>query len=135
MKLTITTIERTVFESDKVLSVTLPTLNGQITILPHHSALVASAGTGEIQIISENKPLQFFIDGGVIQIINNNVEILAEVVEKAEELEEAKIQEAIRRAEKIIAENPTEVDLAFTESLLRRENEKFKYLQKWRRLH
>jgi F-type H+-transporting ATPase subunit epsilon len=76
-----------------------------------------------------------FVDGGILQVQQNKVELLANVAEKAEELDAAKIEEARRKAEKLIQERPIDIDLAKVESALQRELMKQKLVNKHRRLY
>ncbi len=131
MKLSITTIEKTVFNSDKVDKVILNSSEGQLTILPDHVSLITALSLGEITIVESGTLItSIFADGGIIKVQNNYIEILAEMAEHASELVEAKIEEAIRRAQKLIDEKPVNIDIAMVEITLRRELEKSKFLKK-----
>jgi F-type H+-transporting ATPase subunit epsilon len=133
MKLTITTVERTVFTGE-INQATIPTLEGLITVLPNHEPLVAALGLGELKAwkADNSEPTSIFIHGGVAQVHANQVEVLTHLAENADELDEAKIEEAKRRAEKLLAERPVDIDLAKVEISLQRELAKIKLLHKWR---
>ncbi|MCA9390208.1 ATP synthase F1 subunit epsilon [candidate division WWE3 bacterium] len=131
LKVSITTVERTVFSSDNVAKITLPTKEGVITVLPNHASLVSALSMGEAIVYTDESPNYMFLDGGVVEINDNTVHILATAAEQAEELDEARIEEARRRAEKILEENPVDVDLAKVETSLQRELMKQKLVRKW----
>lgn len=133
MKVSITTVDRTVFKTEEAAKINAPTTAGQITILPRHASLTASLGMGEI-IITDAKGSKemFFVDKGVIQIHNDVIEILADMAEKADELDEAKIEEAKRHAEALLKEKPIDIDIAQLETSLQRELQKAKLVKKWR---
>lgn len=134
MKVTITTVEREVFNSTDIARITLPTKAGEITVLPHHAALLSALGMGEVEIEHDDGTVtSIFTDGGTIQVDNNEVEILANAAEKADELDEARIAEARRRAEKLLEENPIDVDIAQVEASLKRELTKQKLINKYKR--
>lgn len=122
LNLTITTVERTVFASANIRQVTLPTADGEITVLPHHIPLMSVLGTGEVKIVKADDTEQYiFVDGGIIQLDNNHIELLANTAERADEMTMARIEEAKRRAEKLLEERPVDVDLAVVEASLKQE--------------
>lgn len=65
--------------SGKVDLVQLPGKDGSFEILNKHAPLISILIEGKIKIIDKNKNTQFFdIKGGVIEVLHNNVLILAE---------------------------------------------------------
>ena len=68
----------------------------------------------------------FFVDGGILQVHDDTVEILANLAERAHELNEAKIEEARRSAQKLLEERPVDIDLAMVEASFQRELSRFK---------
>ena len=132
ISLSITTAERVVYESTHVSKLTLPTITGEITILPKHVPLMTIVGTGEAIVTDNDGVTHLFVDGGLLQIGDNTVEILTNTAERAEDLDLAKIEEAKRRAEKLIQEKPVDVDLAQVEATLRKELTKQKILNGYR---
>ena len=129
---TITTVERTVFDNENVKQISIPTAEGVVTILPNHVPLMAPLGMGEVLIVikGEEKPYVLFVDGGILQVVDNRVEILANLAEHANELDEAKIEEAKRSAEKLLEENPFDVDMAQVEASLQRELSRLNLVRK-----
>jgi len=129
---TITTVERTVFDNENVKQISIPTAEGVVTILPNHVPLMAPLGMGEVLIVikGEEKPYVLFVDGGILQVVDNRVEILANLAEHADELDEAKIEEAKRSAEKLLEENPFDVDMAQVEASLQRELSRLNLVRK-----
>ncbi|PIP56235.1 ATP synthase F1 subunit epsilon [candidate division WWE3 bacterium CG22_combo_CG10-13_8_21_14_all_39_12] len=129
---TITTVERTVFDNENVKQISIPTAEGVVTILPNHVPLMAPLGMGEVLIVikGEEKPYVLFVDGGILQVVDNRVEILANLAEHADELDEAKIEEAKRSAEKLLEENLLDVDMAQVEASLQRELSRLNLVRK-----
>ena len=77
MKLEIITPEKNIFEGE-VNSVKLPGTNGEFEILNNHAPIVSTLSNGQIRIVnSENKTEKFSINGGVIEMKNNKIIILA----------------------------------------------------------
>lgn len=134
LHVTITTVEREVLSQTDIVRITLPTKSGEITVLPNHASLMSALGLGEIEIETESgEVIPVFVDGGTVQVDSNEVEILANVAERAEELDEARIVEAQRRAQKLLEEQPIDVDLAQVEASLKRELTKQKLVKKYQR--
>tara|TARA_B100001741_G_C16389785_1_gene521875 strand:- start:597 stop:833 length:237 start_codon:yes stop_codon:yes gene_type:complete len=77
MKLEIITPEKNIFEGE-VNSVKLPGTNGEFEILNNHAPIVSTLSNGLIRIVnSENNTEKFSINGGVIEMKNNKIIILA----------------------------------------------------------
>lgn len=95
----ITTPEREVY-SDVVDSVTLPTLKGEITILPNHLPLVAVLVPGEARVVHEGEEALMAVSGGFIEVQpGSRVIVLADTAERAEELDIEKIEQARKKAQ------------------------------------
>ena len=98
----ITTPERTVFK-DEVDQVTLPTVMGEITILPHHIPLVSQLVPGELMVKKGSETTHMAVSGGFIEVRQGEqVVVLADTAERAEEIDVAKAEEARERAHKLI---------------------------------
>lgn len=132
LRITVTTVEREVLQVDDVTQVTIPTMEGEITVLPGHVALMAAMGMGEMRYqTNDGREMWLFVDGGVLQIDHDKVEILTEMAERADEIDAAKVEEAKRRAEKLLLEQPVDVDLAAVNTSLQRELARLKLSQKY----
>lgn len=79
MKLEIITPERNVFSGD-VDVVTLPGLNGQFQVLKDHAPMVSTLKNGDLTYEASGKTESMVVDGGVVQILQNKVLVLAEGV-------------------------------------------------------
>ena len=78
MKLEIRTPDKSVF-SGEVTLVQMPGIDGLFEILDHHAPLVAALQKGRIKIEDASKQQQFFdINGGVVEVLDGNVLVLAE---------------------------------------------------------
>lgn len=64
--------------SGKVELIQLPGVTGSFEILKNHAPMVATLKEGKIKIIDENKKVSYIeINGGTLQVENNNVLILS----------------------------------------------------------
>lgn len=78
MFLEIITPEKKMFEGD-VLSVQLPGSKGKFEILNMHAPIISSLTKGNIRVIDKNnKSSNFPIQGGVIEMQNNKIIVLAD---------------------------------------------------------
>ena len=78
MLLEIITPETKVFEGE-VKSVLLPGINGNFEILNNHAPIISTLTAGQIRIINNNDQRELFkINGGVIEMQNNNIIVLAD---------------------------------------------------------
>lgn len=63
--------------SGEVSSVTLPTLLGQVTILPHHAPLISVLKEGEIKIHkTDGKEISYKIDSGIVEVSGDTINVL-----------------------------------------------------------
>ena len=103
LSLSVVTAERTVLQWDGVSRLIVPTTEGQITILPHHAALMASLGYGELVAIGTNELVAMAVFGGFIQVAHDQVTVLADAAERAEDINEERAEAARQRAEQRLA--------------------------------
>jgi len=121
MKLALEIITPTkVVLSEEVDEITLPTVNGEITILPNHIDLLTKIKPGEMTIHRNGKIELFAITGGFLEINSNKVSILADHAIYADDIEIAKAEQAKERAEKAMKEKGTTQDFAIAEAELRK---------------
>jgi F-type H+-transporting ATPase subunit epsilon len=117
--LEIVTAERVVL-SDDVDQVNVPTKDGRVGILPRHAPLLTILDIGELTIIKDGATTPFAVSGGFMEVLPNRVTILADTAERADEIDEARAEEARRRAEEQIAQRQGNQDIALAEAELRR---------------
>jgi F-type H+-transporting ATPase subunit epsilon len=103
MNFKIATPERVVFKDD-VDSVTLPTRDGEITVLANHTPLISVLKPGEIRIKNDDQESILAVSGGFIEVLSTKVVVLADTAERSEEIDVARAEAAIRRAEALRAE-------------------------------
>ena len=74
-----------------------------------------------------------FVSGGFLEVRGDKVVVLADVAERAEEVDIGRAEEAKRRAEERLRERPAEVDLSRAEAALRRSLMRLRVAEKCRR--
>lgn len=78
MHLEIVTPDTIVFEGEAFL-VQLPGLDGSFEVLDHHMPMIAGLAKGKVKVIDFNKKESFFeINGGVLEVLDNKVMVLAQ---------------------------------------------------------
>lgn len=78
MNLEIITPEKNLYKG-KIISATFPGTDGSFGILNQHAPIVSTLKKGDITIIDQNnKPTIFTVTGGVVEVSNNNIIVLAE---------------------------------------------------------
>ena len=138
LKLKIVTPERLVLE-EEVEQVTLPTTEGEITILPDHIPLVTGLASGDVVVLSEGEYVPMAVAGGFLEVKKNNegateVAVLADFAEHVAELSDEKIAEAKARAVALRKqmENKEVVDFEHFTSELERSLTRVKIADKWK---
>lgn len=113
--LEIITPEKLIYK-DEVSEVVVPTVNGEIAILPNHINLLAQIKPGEL-IIKKGSANQYLaITGGFLEVSSNKISILAEYAVKAQDIEIARAMEAKKRAEKVMSEKSTDNELKIAQA-------------------
>lgn len=98
----ITTPERTVYK-EEVDQVTVPTATGEITILPNHVPLVSQIAAGELVVKRGDAVTHMAVSGGFLEVRKGNeVIVLADSAEKAEEIDIKRAEEARERARQLM---------------------------------
>jgi len=121
IKLEIVTPQATVYSED-VDMVTLPGVEGQMGILPHHVRLMTQLVPGEM-IVRKNGQVRFLAVGqGLVEVTGDRVSIVTDMAVATENIDEAKAEEARQRAaarlrEKISSAEVASVNAALSRSL------------------
>ncbi|MEZ5425967.1 MAG: F0F1 ATP synthase subunit epsilon [Pyrinomonadaceae bacterium] len=102
LNLEIVTPEKKVL-SETVESVTVPTISGEVGILTNHAPLISSLKPGILSYNKSGGTEKIVISGGFVEISANKVSVLADIAEKADEIdiESARLEKS--EAEKALA--------------------------------
>lgn len=136
IKFQIVTLEKVVLEQ-VISQVTVPTVSGEITVLPDHIPLVSILKPGVIELKNEEGEIEIMsVSGGFIEVLRGKVVILADTAEMAKELSEERLVAAKKKAEdeKIKAENSDNYDISAVSLRLEILAAREKAIYKWRRL-
>jgi F-type H+-transporting ATPase subunit epsilon len=136
IKFEIVTPEKTVLK-EEIAEVTVPTQEGEVTILPHHAPLVSALKPGVLTLKKQDGSVDVaFVAGGFLEVLRNKVVVLADTAERAENIDEAKVEEAKARAEKAMKEVRHEDAEEFARIAAQLEHElaKTRAVNRWRKI-
>jgi F-type H+-transporting ATPase subunit epsilon len=121
LKLEIVTPDAIVF-SDDVQMVTMPAVDGQIGVYPHHVPLLTQVVPGEMIVRKDGRESFLAIGEGLVLVTGDRVAIVTDMAVPAERIDEAKAEEARQRAaarlrDKISDEEVATVNASLAHSL------------------
>ena len=117
LKLEIVTLEAKIY-SDDVDMVTLTGAEGEMGIMPNHVPLMTQLCAGEIVAQKGADTIFLAVGDGFAQITGDRVAILTDMAIRAENIDEAKAEEARLRAEARLAEKITDAEAAHIQAAL-----------------
>jgi len=103
LTLEIVTPEARVF-SDTIDTVVIPTIDGEIGILPGHIPLLTQVQDGELRVTKGTVVSFLAVGGGFAQVSGDKVSILAERAITEDKIDEKAVENAMQRAEQAIKE-------------------------------
>jgi len=105
LRVQIVTAEREVFAEDAADMVVAPGAEGVVGILPRHAPLLTTLNPGVVRIKKGGSEEAMAVGGGFLQVARDQVLILADTAERADEIDEARAEEGRRRARENLAES------------------------------
>jgi len=119
IKLEIVTPHATVY-SEEVDLVTLPGIDGQMGILPHHIRMMTQLVPGEM-IVRKNGQVRFLAVGeGLVEVTGGRVSIVTDMAIATENIDEARAEEARQRAAARLRETMSSAEVASVNAALAR---------------
>ncbi len=119
LQLNVLTQEREVFK-DTADIILAPAYDGQIGILPGHIGLLTKLTGGELYIISGASMSILAITGGLMDVHNDQVTVMADSAVRADEIDIAKVEAAKAKAEESLRTKLSARDFAVAEADLRK---------------
>jgi F-type H+-transporting ATPase subunit epsilon len=117
LKLEIVTPEALTYSED-VEMVTLPGIEGEMGIYPMHVPLMTQIVAGEVAARKGGRDYFLAVGEGFVEITAERVAIMTDMAIKAENIDEAKAEEARRRAEARLSERLSAEDAAMVSAAL-----------------
>jgi F-type H+-transporting ATPase subunit epsilon len=119
LKLQIVTPEGVVY-SDDVEMVGLTSVAGQIGILPHHIRLMTQIVPGEMMVRKDGRDQFLAVGEGMVEVTGKEVAIATDMAIEADRIDEAKVEEARRRAEARLRDKISDEEVASVNASLAR---------------
>ena len=119
LKLQIVTPEGVVY-SDDVEMVGLRSVEGQIGILPNHIRLMTQMLPGEMMVRKDGRDQFLAVGEGMVEVTGKEVAIATDMAIEADRIDEAKVEEARRRAEARLRDKISDEEVASVNASLAR---------------
>ena len=117
--LEIRTPERLIYEGD-VTSIAAPGVAGNFQILAGHIPFLTALEVGEIRIQESESPQLMATSGGVFEVLRTGVTVLVETAEWASDIDVARAEEAVSRAQAQLTANAPDLNRPRAEAALAR---------------
>lgn len=98
----------------------IPGVEGEFGILPNHVPLLSALAIGRLYFRTGDKTQNVFISGGFVEVSGNTITILAESAELAEDIDAARAQAALERAQARLDSAADDVDMTRAQLALQR---------------
>ncbi len=132
MNLSIVTAERETFAGE-VDYVTAPGSEGELTVLPSHAALMTTLMPGEMRYGADGEEQVIVVSGGFLEVLADRVTVLADATEREDEIDEDRAEQAVLRAQQLIATQAQDLDLERALASLRRAQMRLRFARRRRR--
>lgn len=96
-------------------SVVLPTLSGEMGVLPGHIPMVVQLGFGSLRYKENNTENEFAVLGGFAEIMREEVNIFAEGADLVDEIDEEEEKQKIKRAKESLSRKDADIDFELAE--------------------
>jgi len=111
-----------------------PAQLGEIGIAPNHAPLLTGLKPGGVRVQTpEGEELYFYVSGGMLEIQPKAVTVLADAALRARDLDEAAVEQARQRAQDLLENRETSVDIATAQAELAQISAQMALLQKIRK--
>jgi F-type H+-transporting ATPase subunit epsilon len=110
LTLEIVTPERSLVR-EEVDEVVVPGSEGYLGVLPGHTPLLAMLKVGELWFRIGQQKQFLAIAGGFVEVLPDRVTVLADIAERAHDIDVARAEAARKRAEERLARPPVDVDI------------------------
>jgi len=112
LQLEVATPERLLLR-EEVTEVQIPVKNGYVGILPGHAPLLAEIGIGMMSFVVDARKRYATVNRGFLEVLDDHVRVLTDTAERADEIDVARAQAALERAQKrLAATNEPGLDVA-----------------------
>ena len=132
LRVEIVSAEREIY-SGEANSVVAPASMGEVGIYPRHTPLITYLKPGEVRVDANGEELSFYVSGGMLEVQPGQVTVLSDTAMRGADLDEAKAEEAKRRAEQALADRKADMDSAKALAELAEAAAQLRMIQKLRK--
>jgi F-type H+-transporting ATPase subunit epsilon len=108
----------------------IPGRNGYLGVLPGHAPLITELGAGQISYRSGGQLHRFSLAWGFAEVLPDRVTVLAETVERADEINVPRAQQSLKKAEDLLNSAHTEEECSVATGKIRRAQARIDVAQK-----
>lgn len=128
--LDIVTPSKVIF-SGEIKSITVPGTIGSFQVLKNHAPIISTLEIGVIKIETASGKKLYATGGGTIEVLNNKIQVLADSIEVADEVDVSRAQNALERAKNRLANiHKEKIDVARAEAAMSRAMNRIKLVSK-----
>ena len=109
-KLTLHIVSPDTSISQEVDYVSLPGFEGDFGVLPGHTPFFTTLRPGTMWYQKGQEKQVLMVAMGFVEVLPDSVSVLAQVAERAEDLDEARAEAGMKRAEEVLSVAPHEID-------------------------
>ena len=105
----ILTPEKIVAEGIPAESLLIPTVRGQINVLPNHTHIINELTTGVLTVFggADDPDVDYSVSGGICKVLNDRVIVMSHTAEKYSDIDLERAQQALKHAqEKLTSGEP-----------------------------
>jgi F-type H+-transporting ATPase subunit epsilon len=118
IKVDVVSAEKSLFTGEAKF-VVLPGESGEIGVLPGHTPLITRIRPGTVKIVMADDTEEFiFVAGGLLEVQPHHVTVLSDTAIRADDLDEAKAEQARQRAEETLRNTKDKTDMAVVQAEL-----------------
>jgi F-type H+-transporting ATPase subunit epsilon len=134
IRIDVVSAEESIYSGDAEF-VVLPGIMGELGIYPRHAPLITQikAGTVRIKLPGQEEEVLVYVQGGILEVQPNHINVLSDTAIRAADLDEAKVLEAKRQAEQAIAARSEKQEIATAEAELAAIGAQLQAIQRLRR--
>jgi len=110
-QLEVATPERLIVE-ERVTEAQVPARNGYLGVLAGHAPLVSELQSGVLSYVTDGRTRYLAIHRGFVEVLPDHVRVLADIGERAEEIDVTRAQAALDRSQKALEDPHVNVDPA-----------------------
>ena len=134
IRIDVVSAEESIYSGDAEF-VVLPGVAGELGIYPRHTPLITQikAGTVRIKVPGKDEEEMVYVQGGILEVQPNHINVLSDTAIRAADLDEAKVLEAKKQAEEVIRARSEKQEIATAEAELAAISAQLQAIQKLRR--